>query len=157
MEKTFIKGDKVKFTINDKEYQGEFDTYYGEMCGIWINTKEGDDLKIIPMEDVELVKMQGFKTYRHEQNPMEKQLHDNFLKEHIEAKYCCDLSLLIFPPANSNQTHAVDHLSEREKRIILSTIQWLGSPVGQGFLRENGIELTKEKQKEIRKKLNEIY
>lgn len=144
MEKTFIKGDKVRYTLGTKQYNGIFDAYFGEMCGIWSTFEEGDDLKIIPWEDVELVKMEGFKTHRFKQNPKEKQLHDNFLKNHIEDKYGCDVSFLVFPPNGISQSYTVDNLSDREKRIVLSTIQWLGSPVGQNFMRENGFELNED-------------
>ena len=37
--------------------------------------------------------MQGFKTYRHEQNPKEKELHDKFIQ--YIGDY--DMSLIIFP------------------------------------------------------------
>ena len=81
--------------------------------------------------------MEGFKTYRHDNNPKEKELHDKFLNEHILKR---DIDLLVFPPANNNQTYAVDTLTEREKQIMLTTIQWLGSPVGQSFLKECGFK-----------------
>jgi len=84
--------------------------------------------------------MESYKAYRHESNPKEKELHDKFTEEHLFADY---IDLLIFPPANMNQTYAEDTLSEREKRIVLSTIQWVGSPVGQSFLSSCGFELKK--------------
>lgn len=87
--------------------------------------------------------MESFKTYRHKSNPKEKELHDKFLEEHISDKNC-SIDLLIFEPANDAQTYAVDSLSEREKRIMLGTIQWLGSPVGRYFLGSCGYKLEKE-------------
>jgi hypothetical protein len=84
--------------------------------------------------------MKGFKTYRHDSNPKEKELHDKFLKDHIFDKNV-DIDLLVFPPANPSQRYAVDTLSDREKQIMLSTIQWLGSPVGQSFLKDCGFVL----------------
>jgi hypothetical protein len=39
-----------------------------------------------------------------------------------------------------NKGNPLEYLSEREKKIMISTIQWLGSPVGQGFLKECGFE-----------------
>ena len=38
-----------------------------------------------------------------------------------------------------------DYLTEREKKIVYSTIQWLGSPVGRNFLQNAGYELKKVK------------
>jgi len=40
---------------------------------------------------------------------------------------------------NDRGTRPDGHLSERELRIVATTIQWLGTPVGKGFLRESGI------------------
>lgn len=82
-------------------------------------------------------KLEGFKTYRHASNPKEKEFHDKFLEEHINDRNA-RIDLLVFSPANEAQTRAVDTLSDREKQIMLSTIQWLGSPVGQHFLRTCG-------------------
>jgi hypothetical protein len=87
--------------------------------------------------------MKGFKTYRHENNPKEKELHDKFLKEQIQSRDVT-IDLLVFPPANDSQTYAVDELSDREKQIMLSTIQWLGSPCGQYFLSQCGFTLNKK-------------
>jgi len=84
--------------------------------------------------------LKGFKTYRHESNPKEKELHDKFLNEHILNNHV-PVDLLIFPPANKQQTRAMDTLSDREIEIMLSTIQWLGSPVGRSFLYDCGFEL----------------
>lgn len=86
--------------------------------------------------------MESFKVYRHRNNPKEKELHDKFLEGHISDKNC-SIDLLVFEPANESQTYAKDNLSDREKRIMLGTIQWLGSPVGQNFLRDCGFKLEK--------------
>lgn len=85
--------------------------------------------------------IESFKQYRHETNPKEKELHDKFLENHILYKDCA-IDLLVFPPANNSQTYAIDTLSKRELSIMLGTIQWLGSPVGQYFLFECGFSLT---------------
>jgi hypothetical protein len=85
------------------------------------------------------MEMQGYKTYRHESNPKEKEMHDKFLNC-INGKYF-NVDLLVFHPANEAQTKAVSELSDREKRIMLSTIQWLGSHVGQIFLKDCGFIL----------------
>ena len=64
--------------------------------------------------------MKGNKTYRHTNNPLEKKLHDSFIKEHLKPNR---------------------YLTDDEKRVAISTIQWLGSPVGQSFLMENGFNI----------------
>lgn len=73
--------------------------------------------------------MKGFKVYRHTDNPMEKKLHDKFIKDFDYRM----LDLMVLPESQ--------HVTEHEARIIVSTIQWLGSHVGQVFLRDYGFEL----------------
>lgn len=82
--------------------------------------------------------MEGYKTYRHTQNPKEKELHDNFLKNHNREGYH-DMDLIVFGHG-SQSLRPNDYLTDREKKIVLSTIQWLGSPVGQSFLRDCGFD-----------------
>ena len=99
--------------------------------------------------------MKGFKTYRHNTNPLEKQLHDSFVDEHVKDGY---MDLIVFGPRDGSDTQPSDYLTDREKQIVISTVQWMGSPVGQGFLRQNGIEKVKEqpKQEVVIKKVKEI-
>ena len=71
-----------------------------------------------------------FKEHRFERNPQEKIFVDEFLKQHSEYN---DMDLIVFGHAPEN-TMPKDYLSQREKNIVISVIQWLGSPVGKGFL-----------------------
>lgn len=81
--------------------------------------------------------MNGFKTYRHESNPKEKELHDKFI-EHVSYNED-DIDRIVFPPsARFGDMVPGDYLNPREKQIVISTIQWLGSPVGQKFLERCG-------------------
>jgi len=82
--------------------------------------------------------MKGNKTYRHESNPLEKQLHDSFVKNNSLD----DMSMISM--SSDDGLRPTKYLTEEEGSIVISTIQWLGSSVGQEFLRENGFEL-KEK------------
>ena len=86
------------------------------------------------------MKLESFKINRFASNPVEKQLHDSFIKNHSTDK---DMGFIIFGPADSNSTYPADYLSDREKQIVLSTVQWMGSPVGQHFLQENGFKYDK--------------
>jgi len=87
----------------------------------------------------------GYKTYRHEQNPEEKKFHDNF-KSHV--KWSSDImDQIAMPQLAVGVEKREPPLTKREKRIMLSTIQWLGSPVGQTFLRDNGY--SKDEKEEI--------
>lgn len=85
--------------------------------------------------------MEGYKKYRHKDNPKEKEFHDKFLKNHDRKGYN-DMELIVF--GHDENLSPNDHLSDREKKIVLSTIQWLGSPVGQGFLKKCGFKLDEE-------------
>ena len=77
--------------------------------------------------------MNGFKTYRHKNNPKEKEFHDSFIEKHGDN----DMSMIVFPPNDCGFSPS-EYLSEREEAIVISTIQWLGSSVGQNFLNECG-------------------
>lgn len=81
--------------------------------------------------------MKSFKEYRFENNPQEKKFVEQFIKDH---GFYNDIDLIIFGHS-SNSSSPNDYLSDREKNIVVSTIQWLGSPVGQHFLDSCGFEL----------------
>jgi len=83
-------------------------------------------------------KLTGFKVHRHGTNPKEKELHDKFIEWYAENDG--NMDLLVFPPANNQQTKAIDTLSDREKRIVITMVQWMGTPLGQSLLRECGFE-----------------
>lgn len=86
--------------------------------------------------------MKGNKVYRHKDNPEEKRFHDEAVNMGN-----ADLSAMVFEPKDGGLAPS-EYLSEREEKIVVSAIQWLGSPVGQNFLRDMGYE----KQPEIVKK-----
>lgn len=136
--KNFIFNDKIIYHSENGDIKAKFGRYCEKLNKVIIY--DNDEIKVVDIEDIELVETCGFKTYRHKDNPKEKELHDYFIKEHIENKHTCDPSLLVFPVNNGTGFEPCDHLSEREKRIVISTIQWLGSPVGQSFLNECGFE-----------------
>ncbi len=102
--------------------------------------------------------MKGTKSYRHLTNPLEKQLHDSFINHFSPL----DMERLVFGTIGTGTPN--DRLSERECEITINTIQWLGSPVGQAFLRDNGFQqpnlsmadIEQIKAKERCKTLNEI-
>lgn len=82
--------------------------------------------------------METFKMHRHINNPKEKEFYEKFLENNDR-----DMDLIVFGHG-SNSFKPLDYLSDREKQIVLSTIQWLGSPVGMGFLNECGFSAKKE-------------
>jgi hypothetical protein len=83
--------------------------------------------------------MKTNKEYRFKDNPTEKEFHDKFkaMFEHDNmAKNT--LSAIVFGWGNDSQTYPKDYLTDREENICLNLIQWLGSPVGEGFLDSCG-------------------
>jgi hypothetical protein len=87
--------------------------------------------------------MEGFKTYRHEQNPKEKEFHDKFIEWYIDGDMT--VNLIVFPPGDEHQTRAEDTLTDREKRIMITMVQWMGSPLGQSLMSECGFEPIKNR------------
>ena len=88
--------------------------------------------------------MKTNKGYRFNDNPKEKELHDNFIKMFKNTNFGNrTLSAIIFGWQNGNQTIPNRYLTEDEETICLNIIQWLGSPVGQSFLNECGFTLNK--------------
>jgi hypothetical protein len=89
--------------------------------------------------------METNKEYRFKDNPKEKEFHDKFIKEFSRTSSSKKtLSAIIFGWDSDRQTHPKEFLTEREENICLNLIQWLGSPVGQGFLSECGFELKRD-------------
>lgn len=48
------------------------------------------------------------------------------------------LSAIVFGWKNNRQNYPNQYLTDKEEDICLNLIQWLGSPVGQGFLDSCG-------------------
>ena len=74
------------------------------------------------------------KIYRHRDNPEEKRFFDAALE--MGSRHWAAVVL----PLNDHGTAPSRSLTEDEEQIVINTIQWLGSPVGQTFLRDMGYE-----------------
>lgn len=81
------------------------------------------------------------KHYRHRNNPLEKVFHDTFIDQ-FDSYDHIDLERICLPI--DNRGNPLDTLSDRERQIMINTIQWLGSPVGQSFLRDCGLEFVQK-------------
>ncbi len=79
--------------------------------------------------------MNSYKTHRFEENPKEKEFVEKFQKEICKRNL---LGNIIFADNKERR-----HLNNTEERIVISAIQWLGSPVGQSFLNQCGFHLKK--------------
>jgi hypothetical protein len=86
--------------------------------------------------------MKSYKEYRFKNNPQEKLFVEEFIENH--TFFDEEMDLIVFGE-KSESMEPRDYLSDRERDIVLSTIQWLGSPVGQEFLDKCGFVPKQEK------------
>lgn len=82
--------------------------------------------------------MKGNKEYRFKDNPKEKEFHDKFIAMFNRDGSRKSLSAIVNGWSDNRQNQPKEWLSEKEEVICVNLIQWLGSPVGQGFLAECG-------------------
>jgi len=79
------------------------------------------------------MKTSGFKEYRlkkdDEYYAKEIKALEVFNQDHLE-----DASSIVFGQKEGTGFYPNDNLTDREEKIVLSVIQWLGTPVGQGFI-----------------------
>lgn len=81
------------------------------------------------------MKTSGFKEYRLKKD-------DKYYAKEIKSleifnkDYLGDASFIVFGQKEGHSFTPTDYLSEREEKIVLGLIQWLGTPVGQSFIRE---------------------
>jgi len=85
--------------------------------------------------------LQGKKTHRHELNPKEKEIHDLFIKRFVKSPNQDGISRIVNDVNGHGEPET--YLDEHETELVITAIQWLGSHVGQGFLRDCGFELKK--------------
>jgi len=75
-----------------------------------------------------------FNQHRRESNPQEKKFYDAAIDFKKSSSIIFDQAIL---GCNGNGKPN-QYLTEREEQIVFSTLQWLGSPVGQSFLDKAG-------------------
>ena len=85
-------------------------------------------------------KLNNDETYRHADNPEEKHFHDAALD--MGTRYWSAVTL----PLNHRGTEPSRYLNQDEEQLVINTLQWLGSPVGQSWLREMGYEKQEPKK-----------
>lgn len=54
--------------------------------------------------------------------------------EVFNADYIDSMDYIVFGQKEGTSFEPKQFLTEREENIVLSVIQWLGTPVGQGFI-----------------------
>ena len=86
--------------------------------------------------------MVSYKEYRFQDNPKEQEFFEKFVEQFKDNPH--SLSGIIFGWGNDRQTEPKELLTEREMDICANLMQWLGSPVGQGFLDSCGFTANPE-------------
>lgn len=88
----------------------------------------------------------GFRDYRLNwqdgYHDIERKLVAQFNLEHHTD---FDLSTLIYGLKENDRMRPAKWLTEHEEKIVLTTIQWLGTPVGRSFLKECGFIMNEDK------------
>lgn len=78
------------------------------------------------------------KEYRFKDNPKEQEFYEKFKARFKHNDFNFTLSAIIYGWRDEMQDYPKQFLTSNEEKICLNLIQWLGSPVGQGFLDECG-------------------
>ena len=74
----------------------------------------------------------GMRQYRFKDNPIEKRFAKIWEEENTPEYKNGILDYLLADDPN----HPWDEVTKRDRLVAATVIQWLGSPVGNGFLRE---------------------
>jgi hypothetical protein len=81
------------------------------------------------------MKTSGFKEYRLKKDDKyyakEIKALEIFNRDHLK-----DASYIVFGQKEGTGFYPNEYLTDREEKIVLGVIQWLGTPVGQGFIDE---------------------
>ena len=79
------------------------------------------------------MKTSGFKEYRLKKDDKyyakEIKALEIFNQDHLEHA-----SAIVFGVAEGTGFYPNEYLTEREEKIVLAMVQWLGTPVGEGFI-----------------------
>lgn len=81
-------------------------------------------------------KMPETKESRWEHNPEEQLFVEEFLRQFQNPERT--MSYIIYGSSSSLGNPPKDFVDEYTKQVFINTIQWLGSPVGRGFLKDLG-------------------
>jgi len=77
--------------------------------------------------------MKSKKEYRFKQNPEEERFFKTFIDDGRDVDM--RISFIVHGASNNGGIHPNKLATEDEINAFLSAIQWLGSPVGQSFLK----------------------
>ena len=78
------------------------------------------------------------KGYRFKDNPDEEKFYDEFMELFGDANGQTQLSSIVYGWKDDRQQTPNKWIDDNDMPQYENLIQWLGSPVGQGFLRDCG-------------------
>lgn len=76
-------------------------------------------------------KIRGLHTHRYRDNPLEQRFAEAWERD---CKLGRNLEYLLCPPGTDQ--HCLPPVSDRDCVVAATVVQWLGSPVGQAFIRD---------------------
>jgi len=82
-----------------------------------------------------------FNEHRRNSNSTEEKIYQTACKWDKENSVIFDQAIL----GSHSTGRPKNYLTDHEKSIVFTTLQWLGSPVGQSFLSECGFEQKESK------------
>lgn len=82
------------------------------------------------------MKNKGRQQYRFKQNPLEKKIAFNWNEINTDIYGNLDGSGVLDYLMAENTNHPNGEVTDRDRMVAATVIQWLGSPVGQSFLTQ---------------------
>lgn len=80
------------------------------------------------------IKHKGLSTYRFADNPEERRFAEAWQRTNDQGRTLDHL----LDPRKGEPFGSPPRAEDREREVAATIVQWLGSPVGQGFLRDLG-------------------
>lgn len=81
-------------------------------------------------------KFVGFNSHRLKEGDEYHKKEVDFVETFHEDTYYENVEKIVFSTEDQYPHYPKSNLTNRELKIVMSTIQWLGTPVGQGFLEK---------------------
>ena len=82
------------------------------------------------------------KEYRFKDNPLEKAFYEKWKEDHVSRNMKSHTTLEYLLAENPNEP--MGECTDRDEYVASIVIQWLGSSVGQSFLRDCGFRKIEE-------------
>jgi hypothetical protein len=128
--------------FNHAEYYGNVRNYL-ENLEYYLSEDEIDRLLYMAEKDITARQNVGIRPERCNHNPREKAFHDVWIKENMPLGYINqghgilqNLFIETAPPSAIKCNKIIHRITPKERMIVATVIQWLGSNCGMGFLHE---------------------